>query len=266
MREELLGNNYICIITFSLLRYILDISYKGTNYHGWQIQANAHSVQAELNNALKTIMRTDIETLGSGRTDTGVHAVQQIVQFDHEDELDLKQLKYKMNVLLPPDIAVNCIKKTVSHFSARFDAISRTYEYHIIRKKEVFNCELNWYLSVPLNIELMNEASKVLLNHKDFKSFSKYKTSVDHFLCDIFLAEWKEEGHKLIFTIRANRFLRGMVRAIVGTLINVGLKRMTLIELEEAIEGRDRKLTGMAVPAKGLFLTRVEYPVELFLE
>lgn len=248
------------------MRYILDISYKGTNYHGWQLQANAHSVQAELNLALEKILRIKTETLGSGRTDTGVHAIQQIVQFTSEEELDISQLKYKLNLVLPADIAVNGISKVVPSFSARFDATSRTYEYRISRKKEVFNSDLNWYLTAPLDIELMNKAAQTLLDHKDFKSFSKYKTGVDHFLCDMIVANWREENNFLIFTITANRFLRGMVRAIVGTLINVGLKRMTLEEFEEVIINRDRKFAGMSVPAKGLFLTRVEYPKELFIE
>lgn len=248
------------------MRYILDISYKGTNYHGWQIQANAHSVQAELNLAIEKILRTKIETLGSGRTDTGVHAVQQIVQFSHEHELDLKQLKYKLNLVLPKDIAVNRIAKVLPSFSARFDAISRTYQYRITRKKEAFDYDLSWYLTAPLDVDTMNEAGKILLSHKDFKSFSKYKTEVDHFLCNITVAEWREQENNLVFTITANRFLRGMVRAIVGTSLNVGLKKMTLKEFEEVIKNRDRKYAGISVPAKGLFLTKVEYPMELFIE
>jgi len=248
------------------VRYILDISYKGTNYHGWQIQANAHAVQAELNHALEKILRIKTETLGSGRTDTGVHAIQQIVEFDHEYELDIKQLKYKLNLVLPKDIVVNKIAKVLPNFSARFDAVLRTYEYRITRKKEVFDFDLCWHFTAPLDVKAMNEAGKILLSHKDFKSFSKYKTAVDHFLCDISVAEWTSKENFLTFTITANRFLRGMVRAIVGTLLNVGLKRITLEEFEEIIKNRDRKFAGMSVPAKGLFLTKVEYPKELFIE
>jgi tRNA pseudouridine38-40 synthase len=248
------------------MRYILDISYKGTNYHGWQIQANAHSVQAELNNGLEKILRQKVETFGSGRTDTGVHAEQQIVQFDFDEGLDLKQLQYKLNLVLPQDIAVKRASKVVDSFSARFDARSRTYEYRIVKKKEVFNTDLALYLTATLNVEEMNKASALLLKHNDFKCFSKYKTSVDHFLCDMYVAEWRQKGDWLIFTIKANRFLRGMVRAIVGTLINVGLGRMTLEEFSKVIESRDRKYAGMAVPAKGLFLTKVEYPENLFLD
>jgi tRNA pseudouridine38-40 synthase len=248
------------------MRYILDISYKGTNYHGWQIQANAHSVQAELNEALSKILRKNIDTFGSGRTDTGVHAEQQIVQFDFDEEIDLKQLQYKLNLVLPFDIAVNKASKTSDNFSVRFDAISRTYEYRIVRKKEVFNIDLALYLTAPLNVEEMNKAAALLISHKDFKCFSKYKTSVDHFLCDMYRAEWEEKGNLLIFTIKANRFLRGMVRAIVGTLLNVGLGRMTIEEFGKVIESRDRKFAGMAVPAKGLFLTKVEYPENLFID
>jgi tRNA pseudouridine38-40 synthase len=248
------------------MRYILDISYKGTDYHGWQIQANAHSVQAELNGALEKILRKGVETIGSGRTDTGVHAEQQIVQFDLDEEIDLKQLKYKLNLVLPFDIAINQVYRVTNNFSARFDARARTYEYRIVRKKNVFNTELALYLTAPLDIELMNKASGILLSHKDFQSFSKYKTSVDHYLCDMFLAKWEEKGDFLIFTIKANRFLRGMVRAIVGTLLNVGTGKTTITEFERVIESRDRKYAGMSVPAKGLFLIKVDYPSELFLE
>jgi tRNA pseudouridine38-40 synthase len=248
------------------MRYILDISYKGTNYHGWQIQANAHSVQAELNNAMEKILRKKVETIGSGRTDTGVHAEQQIVQFDWDEEIDLKQLKYKLNLVLPFDIAINNVLRVRNNFSARFDARARTYEYRIIRKKEVFSTDLALYLTAPLDLHLMKKASVILMRQKDFQSFSKYKTSVDHYLCDMFGAEWEEKGNWLIFTIKANRFLRGMVRAIVGTLLDVGTGKMSLQEFEKVIETKDRKCAGMAVPAKGLFLTKVEYPSELFLE
>jgi tRNA pseudouridine38-40 synthase len=248
------------------MRYILDISYKGTGYHGWQIQANAHSVQAELNNALEKILRKKVETIGSGRTDTGVHAEQQIVQFDWEEPLDTKQLMYKLNLVLPFDISVQWISRVKDNFSARFDARARTYEYRIVRKKEVFSRELALYLTAPLDVELMNKASEVLLSYNDFQCFSKYKTNVDHFLCDMFVAKWEEKGDWLIFTIKANRFLRGMVRAIVGTLLEVGTGKMNLSEFEKVIESKDRKFAGIAVPAKGLFLTKVDYPSELFLE
>jgi tRNA pseudouridine38-40 synthase len=248
------------------MKYILDISYKGTHYHGWQIQANAHSVQAELNIAMEKILRKKVETIGSGRTDTGVHAEQQIVQFEWEGELDTKQLMYKLNLVLPFDIAVHRICRVKDNFSARFDARARTYEYRIVRKKEVFNIELALYLTASLDLRVMNKASEVLLSHNDFQCFSKYKTSVDHFLCDMFVANWEEKGDWLIFTIKANRFLRGMVRAIVGTLLQVGSGKMSVAEFEKVIESKDRKFAGMAVPAKGLFLTKVDYPSELFLE
>ena len=232
---------------FQILRYILDISYNGSRYHGWQNQSNAHSVQAELNIALEKILRNKITTLGSGRTDTGVHAEQQMVQFDLEEEIDLSNLKYKLNMVLPYDIAINNVYNTFPGFNVRFDAKSRTYEYRIIRKKDVFHKDLFLFTNMPLDIQIMNQAAKLLLSYNDFKCFSKYKTSVDHFLCNIYRAEWREKDDILIFSIKANRFLRGMVRAIVGTLLNIGSGRMSIDEFIKVIESKKRKFAGNAV-------------------
>jgi len=241
------------------LRYVLDIAYKGTNYHGWQIQDNAHSVQAELQKALRIFLGKETDTMGSGRTDTGVHATQQFVQFDWEETINPALIVFKLNILLPKDIVVNRFFEVDGGFSVRFDAILRSYEYRIIRKKDPFLKELSYHFFKPLDVQLMNEAAAILLRYKDYECFSKTRTSVDHFLCNITRAEWIEKEDSLIFYITANRFLRGMVRAIVGTLLNVGLNRLDLVGFENIILNKDRKQAGRSVPPEALFLVKVDY-------
>lgn len=242
------------------MRYFLEFAYNGTHYHGWQIQPNTITVQETLTHALSTLLRTPIELVGAGRTDAGVHAKQMYAHFDFKLPFDKTNLLKRLNSFLPEDIAVfNCIE-VHSDAHARFDATSRTYEYHISLVKNVFNNELSWFHFRNLNIDKMNEAAKILLDYEDFECFSKTNTDVFTFNCTITKAVWKQQENNLIFTISANRFLRNMVRAIVGTLINVGLEKIDLNDFRTIIESKDRGKAGFSVPGKGLFLTRVTYP------
>lgn len=243
------------------MRYVLELSYKGTNYHGWQRQINAHTVQDELNNALRKITKTDVETIGSGRTDTGVHAAQQFVQFDHSLIENPAKFILQLNAILPFDIFIKHIYLAENEFSARFDAVERSYEYRISFTKNPFLKDLCCYYFKPkLNLDLMNEACSILLKHIDFQSFSKYKTEVNHFECTISEAKWQIESELLVFHISANRFLRGMVRAIVGTMLKVGEGNISVSEFEQIILKKDRIYAKAAAPPEGLFLTKVRYP------
>lgn len=247
-----------------MLRYALDIAYRGTLYHGWQIQENAKSVQAELNNALEKLVGAPIETVGSGRTDTGVHAKQQIVHMDVSKEIDPILTKKKLNAILPIDISIKNIVKVDSSFHARFSAMSRTYEYYITSVKDPFLVDLAYYLYHPLDIEKMNKAASKLLLYDDFSSFCKSNSSVSHHLCKVTLAKWVQTNSIIQFQITANRFLRGMVRTIVGTLIKIGMNDIQISDFEEIIRNKNRQNAGVSAPACGLFLTEVKYPLELF--
>jgi tRNA pseudouridine38-40 synthase len=247
------------------LRYFLEIAYKGTNYHGWQVQKNAHSVQQELNSCLERLFQQPVETIASGRTDTGVHAEQQFVHLDLNEELNA-DLLFKINCILPNDIVVKNYFRVKDNAHARFDTISRSYEYRICRVKNPFSLGLAWNLTRDLDFESMKEATTILFEFEDFQSFSKVHTDVEHFLCKIIYAGWEHEGDYLIFKIEANRFLRGMVRTIVGTLIDIGKGKISVRNFREVLEKKDRKAAGAIVPAEGLYLTRIKYPQEIFLE
>ena len=242
------------------LRYFIQFSYNGTAYHGWQIQPNALSVQEVLSQALHTILGLPIALTGAGRTDTGVHAKEMFAHLDLPEEIETEKLMYKLNAYLPKDIAVAGIFAVAPDAHARFDASKRTYEYHIHNTKEVFSADTSWHYHNQLNIELMNEACKELFNHSDFECFSKVHTDVNTFNCKIMEAHWQQNGNKLIFTIAADRFLRNMIRAIVGTMVNIGLEKVSLQEFKQIIECKDRNKAGFSVPAHGLYLTKVEYP------
>ncbi len=242
------------------MRYFLEFAYKGTNYHGWQYQPNATSVQETLTKALSTILKTDIELVGAGRTDSGVHAKQMFAHFDFDQEIDVPYLTHKLNSFLPKDIAILNIHKVHDEAHARFDATKRTYEYHIHTKKDAFESDDSWYNQNDLNIDKMNDACKILFNYIDFECFSKVHTDVNTFNCKIFEANWKQDNNRLVFTISADRFLRNMVRAIVGTMVNIGLEKVSLQDFIQIIESKDRKKAGFSVPAHGLYLTKVEYP------
>lgn len=241
------------------MRYFIQFAYNGTHYHGWQIQPNASSVQETLNKAFSVLLNETISIMGAGRTDTGVHASEMYGHFDTEKTLDIPVLTHKLNSYLPKDIAIFDIIPVHDDAHCRFDATKRTYEYHINTLKNPFLQELSWYVSQKLDVSLMNEAAQLLLKHTDFQCFSKVNTDVNTFDCTVFEAYWKQEDGKLIFTISANRFLRNMVRAIVGTLINIGLKKITLIDFEDIIASKSREKAGFSVPAHGLYLTKIDY-------
>ncbi len=241
------------------MRYFIELAYRGTHYHGWQIQANAHTVQETLNKALQTLLKEEVSTIGSGRTDTGVHAAQQFVHVDTQKPLQAQPHIYQLNALLPPDIVIKQIWQVSDKAHARFDAVSRTYEYRISTEKNPFLADLCYLYTKPLDIWDMNKAAALLLQYTDFESFSKVKTDVNHFHCQIVEAKWQSQGDLFIFNITANRFLRGMVRAIVGTLLEVGIGKLTIAQFEDVINAKDRKNAGRSVPPAGLFLTKVQY-------
>lgn len=246
------------------MRYLLQLSFNGTNYHGWQKQQNANTVQAEIEKAMSLILRVPTEVTGCGRTDTGVHAREFFLHVDSEVALD-EQFIYRMNKLLPPDIALYTIKPVSSFFHARFDADYREYHYFLHQHKNAFIHTLSWYKPTYIDFEQMNEAASVLLTCKDFKCFSKANTQVYTFLCDLHLAQWEQvrEG-EWVFKIKANRFLRNMVRAIVGTLIEVGRNELSMDQLKQILDGGNRSEAGQSVPAHGLFLQKVHYPEDVF--
>lgn len=242
------------------MRYVIQLAYKGTRYHGWQKQHNALTVQSVLDEKLSLLMGENIDTLGCGRTDKGVHAKDFYAHFDTTKLIDVNHIVYKLNHLLPNDIVVFAVYQVDETFNARFDATSRTYEYWITRQQNPFLTEQAWYQYGELDIEKMNEAAAKLIGKKDFESFSKVHTQVNNFICDVMYARWDFADDKLIFTIQANRFLRNMVRAIVGTLMEVGKGRLTLQDVQDILDSKNRCEAGQSVPAHGLFLTKIVYP------
>lgn len=242
-------------------RYYLYLSFKGTNYHGWQIQPNAITVQEVIQNALSTILEEKIEIVGAGRTDTGVHASFFCAHFDSNNKLLAidNDFIYRLNGYLPKDIAIISISKVTPDAHARFSAKARTYKYYISLKKLVFHYDYSWFLPKQFNVELMNQACEILKKETDFTSFSKLHTDVKTNNCVIYEAYWTSENDMLVFTIKADRFLRNMVRAIVGTMVQVGLEKMTLEGFSDVIKAKDRCKAGQSVPAKGLFLVDITY-------
>jgi tRNA pseudouridine38-40 synthase len=246
-------------------RFFLEFSYAGTAYHGWQRQPNALSVQEVMEEALALLLKQQTPLTAAGRTDTGVHAKQMFAHFD-ADTTDLEQLIFRLNQFLPNDIAVIRIREVKPRAHARFDALSRTYEYHLNNFKSPFVQDMSYGLYQPLDVEQMNKAASILLEYEDFECFSKAHTDVKTFLCTISKAVWEKSETGLVFTITANRFLRNMVRAIVGTLIEIGLGKKNIQEMHTVIESKNRSLAGYSVPAEGLFLTHIEYPNSIYLE
>lgn len=241
------------------MRYFIELSYNGKNYHGWQIQPDVISVQEKLNNALSTIYQEKIEVVGAGRTDTGVHATQMFAHFNIDKPLKDK-IVFKLNSILPNDISVQQVFLVDDEKHARFDAKSRSYEYKIWLGRNPFLLDFSWQIhSQKPNVTLMNEAAELLLEYTNFQTFSKVKTEVYTFNCDVTEAFWQQKGDELTFHISANRFLRNMVRAIVGTLIDVGLGKLSVDDFRKIIESRNRGNAGLSVPAKGLFLTKIKY-------
>ncbi len=251
--------------SISLYRYFIKLSFDGTKFHGWQIQKNATSVQGELNQALEILLKRSVETIGCGRTDTGVHARIFYTHFESEEEIhDIVSLVHRLNAILPHEIAVDSIFPVAPDHHARFSATMRTYEYHIINKKNPFLIGKAWYnINIPEITEL-NRFIDVLKEYNDFTSFSKSNTQTFTNNCTITHAEWTNEndGHR-IFTIKADRFLRNMVRAIVGTLIMSAEKNMNEAQFRNILESKNRSEAGVSVPAHGLFLTNIEYPFPL---
>lgn len=246
-------------------RYFIKLAYNGTNYHGWQIQDNSNTVQEELNKALSRFFSSGIIVHGCGRTDTGVHAKEFYAHFDVDKEIEnVSQVVFKLNKALSKDIAIYEIFPVKPDVHARFDAISRTYEYFISRKKDPFYKTFSYYLYGDLDVDLMNKGARILYEYEDFSSFSKSKTEVITNNCKIMNACWEKRDSLLVFKITADRFLRNMVRAIVGTLLDLGTKKITIEEIRKIIESKSRSLAGYSVPANGLFLTHVEYPDSLF--
>lgn len=252
----------------TLQRYFIEIAYNGTAYHGWQIQKNAHSVQEVLNKALSTICREEIETVGCGRTDTGVHARQLFAHLDLNAGTDVTDPRFllSLNSLLPYDISAKAITKVKPDAHARFDATSRSYEYHIHFQKDPFKHNLSWLLRDVPNAKPMNEAAEILKKYKDFSCFSKSNTNTSTNNCVISHAEWVVSGDSMIFHISADRFLRNMVRAIVGTLMKVGKGEINPEDIRAIIESKDRSNAGESVPACGLYLTQILYPDSIFPE
>ena len=246
-------------------RYFIYLAYDGTNYHGWQIQPNGISVQECLMKALSTFLRREIEVIGAGRTDAGVHARLMVAHFDWDEPLaDPAFLAEKLNRLLPKDIAVYRIVPVRPDAHARFDAISRTYKYYVTTRKDPFNYELVYKIPRKLDFEAMNKACPVLFDYIDFTSFSKLHTDVKTNNCRIYKAGWEREGDVWVFTIQADRFLRNMVRAIVGTLLEVGRGKLTVDGFRQVIEAKDRGRAGTSAPGHALYLVDVTYPEELF--
>mgnify|MGYP006091051181 CR=1 FL=1 len=241
------------------MRYFIEISYQGKKYHGWQSQPDANSVQAEINTALSIVLQEEINVLGAGRTDTGVHAKQMFAHFDTLQILD-ENYVHKFNSLLPEDIVVHALQKVADDKHARFDALSRSYQYKIWLGRNPFLLDSTWQIHYQkLDIHAMNEAAKLLLAYENFQSFSKVKTEVKTFNCDVTEAVWLQNGDELVFHISANRFLRNMVRAIVGTLIDVGKHKISIEDFKHIILSKDRSNAGLSVPAKGLYLTQITY-------
>jgi tRNA pseudouridine38-40 synthase len=247
-------------------RYLFEIAYNGSHYNGWQTQQNATGVQEIVEGALSKLLREEIKIVGSGRTDTGVHCEQQFFHTDIEKEFDPKNLVLRINSLLPKDISIYSYRHVKPNASARYNALERTYQYRITRVKNPFLEGLAWYYFKPADIKTMNKAAALLLGDHDFQCFSKVKTEVNHFRCDIKKASWEEKEYEMEFTITANRFLRGMVRAIVGTLLDVGSGKVSMTEFQAILKSKDRKKAGQNVPPHGLYLTKVKYPNSIFIK
>lgn len=245
-------------------RFFITFSYDGTRYHGWQIQPNGNSVQAEMQKALTTLLRQPVEVVAAGRTDAGVHAAMMVAHFDTDVVFQTSQLAYQLNRLLPRDIAVDHLKAVPDEMHARFSARSRTYHYFIHTRKDPFVEQYSCLMHYKLNFQLMNEAGRILTTYDDFGAFCKTHTDVKTTICQVTEARWEQlNSHRYKFTITANRFLRNMVRAVVGTLVDVGRGRLSIEEFRGIIESGNRCRAGESMPAKALFLANVTYPEDV---
>ncbi len=242
------------------MRYFIEISYLGTNYHGWQSQPNAITIQEITENCFSKILNNPVKLVAAGRTDAGVHAKQMYAHFDSDIKInDIKSFEHKVNSFLPKDIVVRKLILVHNNAHARFDALYREYEYHISLKKNPFETDKAYFFKKSLDIKKMNKCCNIMLQYTNFKSFSKSKTDVKTYDCKIYEAKWMLNENSLIFKIKADRFLRNMVRSIVGTLIEIGLGKITEKEFKLIIEKKDRQLAGFSVPAHALFLKNIDY-------
>ncbi len=243
------------------MRYFLHFAYDGTQYHGWQVQPNTRTVQAEVDRCLSQVLRQPIHCLGSGRTDTGVHASHQVAHFDADlpAGLTLELLLYRLRRTLPADIAALRLHPVADNAHARFSAEERNYQYFVVTQPDAFRRDHALYIDRPLDVAAMNEAAAYLVGQFDFTSFSKVKGGVDHYVCYCTAAGWHPAPSGLVFRIRANRFVRGMVRLVVGTLLDVGRGKLSPRQFQELLWAQRRVDAGGAAPARGLFLSRVEY-------
>ncbi len=249
-------------------RYFVKLAYTGTAYHGWQRQPDAITVQEVLEDALSKVLRDRINVVGAGRTDTGVHARVFYAHFDcgyDSESIQNMQLLHKLNSMLPADIAIYAITAVPNDAHARFNALSRTYMYYICTRKDPFFADFSWLITRSLDTDAIAVTGRQLLNHNDFSSFAKSNTQVKTNICNVYEASWKQEGHLLIFKISADRFLRNMIRAIVGTLVDVGLRKITPDDFDQIILSRDRRNAGYSAPACGLHLTEIKYPAAVIL-
>ena len=243
------------------MRYFIHLSYDGSRYHGWQLHPNGISIEGEIERCLSTLLGAPVDIVGAGRTDAGVHARHMVAHFDVEEPVaDTSQLTYKLNRMLPPDIRIEKTESVPDDMHARFSAKWRKYHYYVSLKATPFNRQYTWLCHYDLDFQLMNEAARMLLEYKDFACFCKSHTDVKTTLCDVVQAEWIKIGdYDWVFVIKANRFLRNMVRAVVGTLVEVGRHRMTLEQFHSVIEGKSRCQAGESMPANALFLEEITY-------
>ncbi len=246
------------------MRYFIQFSYFGQAYHGWQNQPNAITVQEVLEDALSKLVREKTSMMGAGRTDAGVHAKVMYAHFDMDIIPDIPDLINRLNAFLPDDISVKKILEVKEEAHARFDAIQRTYEYWVCNNKNPFYKDSAYYVHLKLDLDLMNEAAALLIGMHDFECFSKSKTDVKTYFCDVKEAVWFRDDEKIIFRITADRFLRNMVRAVVGTLLDVGLGKYPPEYVNTVINSKDRSKAGVSVPAKGLYLTSISYPNTIY--
>lgn len=249
-----------------MVRYFLEIAYNGSNYHGWQEQKNARGIQEVIGKSISLIIKTPVKLIGSGRTDTGVHALGQVAHMETNRELKPADLCHRLNRFLPEDISILGIYRVIENAHARYSAIARIYEYRIIYFKDPFRYRRAWYLRDQIDTGLLNDMSAIMMEYNDFQAFSRVKTDVENFRCRISSARWIRQNGQLKFTIRSDRFLRGMVRAIVGTLVEAGRGKISVTDFRKIIQDRDRRLAGPAAPAFGLYLAKVEYPENIYVE
>ena len=246
------------------VRYFIEIAYNGKNYFGWQRQPEQISVQQVLEETISTLLRKEIKFTGAGRTDTGVHAKQLFAHFDSDDIENFDDFIFRMNSFLPKDISIRNIFEVKEDAHARFDAVEREYEYVISLEKDPFSQDFAFQINNTPNVALMDQAAEMLLAHRDFQCFSRSRTDVKTYNCTIVKAFWEATDNRLIFTIAADRFLRNMVRAIVGTLLDVGYGKTTLEDFKAILKSKSREEAGASAPAHGLYLTKVVYPESIF--